>query len=195
MDRIRLDLPESLGEAWAEQERRLGRRGLPPPYWAVAWPGGRALARYVLDEPAVVRGKHVLDFGSGSGICAIAAALSGAARVEAADIDPHARAAIGTNAALNAVSVATIAEDLIGAASRWEVVLAGDLWYERFFAQRATAWLRAIATQGASVLLGDSGRAHFPRTGVERVASYRVECPASLEPAGTATAGVWRMAC
>jgi len=193
MDRIRLELPASLGEAWAEQELRLGRSGLPPPYWAVAWPGGRALARYLLDEPAVVRGKRVLDFGSGSGVCAIAAALAGAGRVEAADIDPHARAAIEAHAALNAVSIVTIADDLIGAASRWEVALAGDLWYERVLAQRATAWLRTIAAEGTLVLLGDSGRAYFPRTGLEQVASYRVECPASLEPAGMATAGVWRM--
>jgi len=191
---LRLHLAEDLEQAWREMERWLGRTGLPPPYWAVAWPGGQAIARHAFDEPARLGGKRVLDLGSGCGLCAIAAVKAGAAAVEAADTDPYARAASAANAALNGVRLATVADDLIGSPPRWDTVLAGDLWYERFLAQRATAWLRDVAAAGVEVLVGDSGRAFFPRTGLTHLGTYAVDAPESLEPTRRARAGVWRIA-
>ena len=191
---LRLHLAEGLEQAWREMERWLGRTGLPPPYWAVAWPGGQAIARHALDAPERFVGKRVLDLGSGSGLCAIAAAKAGATSVDAADPDPYARAASAANATLNAVRLATIADDVIGSAAQWDIVLAGDLWYERFLAQRATAWLRDLAASGVEVLVGDRGRAFFPHGGLAQLGSYEVDVPESLEPTRRVRAGVWRIA-
>jgi predicted nicotinamide N-methyase len=172
----------------------LGRAGLPPPFWAAAWPGGQAISRYVLDNAEGVRGLAVLDLGSGSGLCAIAAAMAGAGTVEAAEIDPFAREAIRANALLNQASIATIAEDIIGAPSRWDVVLAGDLWYERFLASRVTSWLCSLAREGTAVFLGDSGRAFFPRTGAVCLARYEIPTSPSFEREDFTMTGVWKVA-
>ena len=190
---IRLHLASDLPGLWAEQEHWSGRLGLPPPFWGIAWPGGQALARYILDNPALVRDRSVLDIGSGSGLCAIAAAKAGARSVQAADTDAFARRAIAANARLNRVAVVALPDDLIGAPPRWDVMLAGDVWYEKFLAQRMTPWLRQSALGGARVLLGDHGRAFFPRTGVTELAHYEVRASQSLERETITMTGVWKI--
>ena len=145
---IRLWLADEAVPLWQKTEEELGAMGLPPPFWAFAWAGGQALARYVLDNPALVRAKRALDFASGSGLVAIAAASSGASAVEASDIDPFAVAAIEANAAENGVWVAPRLENLIGADEGWEVVLAGDVAYQRDLAEAAAEWLKRLARRG-----------------------------------------------
>ena len=190
---IALHLAADLDALWAEQERIVGRPGLAAPFWGVAWPGGQALARFVLDHPDAVAGRSVLDLGSGCGLVAIAAARAGARRVQAADIDAFARDAIAANASLNHVELEILGEDLIGAPSRWEVVLAADLWYERFLAVRLAGWLRELAAGGTRVLLGDRGRAYFPRAGLAELQRYPVPSQSFERDAYTDTA-VWEVA-
>lgn len=189
---IALHLAE-LEVLWASQERWLGRTGLPPPFWGVAWPGGQAIARHILANPALVRGRRVLDIGSGSGLAAIAAARAGASAVEAADADAFARQAILANASLNRVRLLVADGELIGAPSRWDVVLAGDLWYERFLADRMTSWLRQLAGEGTLVLVGDPGRAYFPRAGLAELGCYAVRSSQCLEQEAVTVARVWRI--
>jgi len=173
-------------EVWGEQ--------LPPPYWAFAWAGGQALARHVLDHPDLVRGKSVLDFGAGAGLLALAAAKSGAVAVVAAEIDPFAAAAIGLNAALNGLLVAVESADVIGGFPvPWQVVLVGDMCYERPLAERLTAWLRRLAGAGVLVLLGDPGRAYLPQAGLQELARYRVPTPLELEDRTMREGVVWRL--
>jgi predicted nicotinamide N-methyase len=151
----------------------------PPPFWAVAWLGGQALARYVLDVPGEVRGRRVLDLGSGSGLVAIAARLAGAAHVLAADIDPFCVHAIALNAAHNDVAVDVTVEDLLEQdPPDVDVVLAGDVWYERDMAERVMSWL---ARTDARVLLGDPGRAYLPQDGWHELASYDIATSRDLE--------------
>ena len=188
---LRLHAARDLQALWRAQEDWQGRLGLAAPYWGVPWPGGQALARYILDHPSQLRGRSVLDFGSGSGICAIAAAKAGARRVEAADIDPYSLEAIAANARLNDVHVELVGEDLLGAPSRWDVVLAGDVWYEKFLAIRLASWLRSPALGATSKLLGDLGRAYFPRTGVVELARYPFPAAAPHERGTAGTVGVW----
>ncbi len=178
---ISLYLATEVVPLWRKTEDEIEEQGVPPPYWAFAWAGGQALARYVLDHPEIVRGKSVLDFGSGSGLVAIAAVKAGASHVLAAEIDAFAQAAIQLNAEANGTKLATTREDLIGSTGRWETILAGDMCYERPLSERLTAWLRALAAAGASVLLGDPGRSYFPASGIEKLATYRVETTRELE--------------
>ena len=189
---IRLGLAPGLSVAWAGLEAA-SRRGQRPPYWAVEWAGGQALARYLLDRPGRVAGKRVLDFGAGGGICAIAAALSGARRATACDVDPLAAAAVAVNAALNGVAVDCIADDVLGRdVADYDVVLAADVWYESDLARRATPWLRRQAERGLDVLLGDIGRSYFPRAGLERLALYPIATSMETEQRATTPTGVWR---
>ena len=191
---IRLHLASEITPLWQATEASLARDQLPPPYWAFAWAGGQALARHILDHPELVRARAVLDFGAGSGLVAIAAAKAGA-RVTAAEIDRFAAAAIGLNAALNGVAVAIEGADVIGGEpAPWQVVLAGDMCYERPLAERLTRWLRAIAAQGVTVLLGDPGRAYLPTAGLEPLARYAVPTSLELEDRLTREGVVWRMA-
>lgn len=176
---IRLRVAINLPLLWSAQEHDFGLH-LPPPYWGVAWPGGQALARYVLDNAAAVRGRRVLDLGAGCGVCAIAAALAGAV-VDAIDVDPAACRAIEKNAELNASVVNVAQGDPMDQPSQWDVVLAADLWYERFMAGRVTSWLREAAARGTTVLLGDLGRAYFPRLGVVELERYRIVEPTGAE--------------
>ena len=178
---IRLHLADEATELWHKTEEELGRIGLPPPFWAFAWAGGQALARYLLDRPEVVRGKRVLDFASGSGLVAIAAARAGAARVEASDIDAFAIAAIGLNAALNGVPVEARAADLIGRDEGFDAVLAGDIFYDRDIAEPVTDWLSGLARRGATVLIGDPGRSYLAKDRLERLATYEVPVTRALE--------------
>ncbi len=189
---ITLHLASALMPIWEAREA-MGS-ATPPPYWATAWAGGQALARYVLDHRRLVLHKRVLDFGSGSGVCAIAAAKAGAAKVQAAELDPFGLRAIAMNAALNTVIVHTISIDMtVVTRCNWDVVLAGDLWYERLFAERATAWLRNLATNGCIVLLGDMRRNYFPKQGIEELARYSVATPVEIEREPISTGVVWRM--
>ncbi|HXY99384.1 MAG TPA: 50S ribosomal protein L11 methyltransferase [Stellaceae bacterium] len=191
---IRLHLAGEITPLWQATETALEREQLPPPYWAFAWAGGQALARHVLDHPGLVRGKRVLDFGAGGGLLALAAARAGAAEAVAAEIDPFAAAAIGLNAALNGLAVAVESADVIGRFPvPWQVVLAGDMCYERPLAERLTRWLRHLAGAGVLVLLGDPGRAYLPREELEELARYRVPTPLELEDRTMREGVVWQL--
>jgi len=155
------------------------------PFWAFPWAGGQALARYVLDHAAIVRGRRVLDFATGSGLVAIAAARAGAARVTACDIDPFCDVAVEANAALNGEVVATRTGDLIGdPLADTDVVLAGDVFYERPLAERSLAWFRTLVRGGARVLVGDPGRSYSPVEGLVERAAYDVPGLLAIEAAG-----------
>ena len=178
---IKLHLATEVVPLWQLTEEELAAQGIPPPYWAFAWAGGQALSRYVLDHPQIVRGKSVLDFGSGSGLVAIAAAKAGAERVMAADIDDFAQATIKLNAATNAAIVSTTTADLIDSDGNWRVILVGDMCYERPLAERLLLWLSDRARHGARVLLGDPGRSYFPKDGVQKLETYRDQTMRDLE--------------
>ncbi len=179
---------------WQATEAELAEAGLPPPFWAFAWAGGQALARYLLDHPETAAGKRVLDFAAGSGLQGIAAVMAGAARVEAAEIDRFAIAAIALNGALNGVTLESVSEDLVGTANRgWDLVLAGDVCDERPLAARIEAWLKALAAEGAEVLLGDPRRTYLPTAGLERVTAYSVKTTRELEDTDVRSAVVWRV--
>jgi len=190
---IELRLASAVVPLWQGTETELEAMGLPPPFWAFAWAGGQALARHLLDNPGLVAGRSLLDFAAGSGISAIAAAQAGAAPVEACEIDPFALAAIAINADLNGVAVRVRGDDLIGRDDGWDVVLAGDVCYERPMADRVFAWLRRLAERGALVLLGDPGRTYLPREGLERIATYPVPTTRELEDSDLRNATVWRV--
>ena len=178
---LRLHLAVAVTPLWEATEATLAAVGVPPPYWAFAWAGGQALARLLIDRPSLVAGRWVLDIGSGSGLVALAAGLAGAARVEAADIDPFAAAAIALNAAVNGLTLDVREEDLIGRDEGWGTVLVGDLCYERPLADRLVPWLRALAARGADVLLADPGRAYVPTSGITELARYAVPVDLELE--------------
>jgi predicted nicotinamide N-methyase len=191
---IRLHVAEEATDLWQKTEDELGEMGLPPPFWAFAWAGGQALARYVLDHPEAVAGRRVLDFASGSGLVAIAAARAGALRVVAADVDAFAAAAIALNGAANDVTLVPRLEDLVGCDEGWDTVLAGDICYERDLAERVVAWLGGLSRRGATVLIGDPGRAYLPKSRLERLAEYEVPVTRSLEDAEVKRSAVWRLA-
>lgn len=183
---IKLHLARDMLTFWQQTEVVLYARAVasgdtPPPYWAFAWPGGQALARYILDRRSEFAGKCVLDFGAGSGLVAIAAALAGAEPVIAAEIDAGARTAMDINAAANGVFIEAIEQDIIGGSGRWQIICAGDICYERPLAERAIAWLRRLAAGGAEVLIGDPGRSYLPRSGMVRLATYEVPTSRELE--------------
>lgn len=194
---IKLYLATEVVPLWRATEEELEKMGVPPPYWAFAWAGGQALARYVLDHPQTVAGRRVLDFAAGSGIVAVAAARAGAARVLAADIDVFCEAAVGLNAEANAVDVAFTAEDMLDLPPpAWaEVILAGDICYEQPLAARVMAWLSAARGQGARVLIGDPGRSYFPRQGLDKLAEYQVPTTRELEDMEVKRTAVWSLAC
>lgn len=189
---ISLHLADEATALWAKTEEELGEMGLPPPFWAFAWAGGQALARYVLDRPELVAGRRVLDFASGSGLVAIAAARAGAGSVTACDLDPFATAAMRLNAGANGVIVAAREGDLIGTDEGWDVVLAADVFYERDLAARVTEWLGVLAARGAVVRLGDPGRSYLPRDRLEALATYEVPVTRDLEDADIKRTSVWR---
>lgn len=178
---IALHLASEITPIWQATEEWLKERNIEPPFWAFAWPGGQATARLLLDEPARVAGKRVLDFAAGCGIAAIAAAQSGATIVEAAEIDALALAAVRLNAALNGVRVETPEGDIVGAPCRWDVILAGDVCYEAPMTAHILPWLRGLAAAGAEVLLADPGRAYLPREGLEPISRHAVPTTLELE--------------
>lgn len=182
---------------WETTERDLVARGIALPYWAFPWAGGTALAAYLLDHPHEVLGRRVLDLATGSGLVAIAAMRAGAAEVLANDVDPLAIAAVTLNAALNDVDVRTHLGDLLDTPDApvlagIEVALAGDIAYERPMARRVLAFLGALAARGATVLIGDPGRAYMPTT-LERVATYDVPVPRALEATEVKPTMIWRL--
>jgi predicted nicotinamide N-methyase len=189
---IRLHLATEVVPLWRKTEEELEAEGVPPPYWAFAWAGGQALARYVLDHPAEAAGKRVLDFGSGSGLVAIAAAKAGAADILAADIDAFACAAIALNAIANGVVLRVTHNDVIGMPCTWDTILVGDMCYERPLAERLLAWLGDCARNGATVLLGDPGRSYFPKSGVEKLGTYNVQTTRDLEDREIRETSVYR---
>lgn len=178
---------------WEKTEEELQAIGLPPPYWAFAWAGGQALARYVLDHPEVVAQRQVLDVASGSGLVAIAAAKAGARRVEASEIDAIACAAISANAEANSAAVIVVEGDPIGRDDVPEVVLVGDAFYEKPLADRLLPWLELLSARGATILLGDPGRSYFPRNRFELLATFEVPVTRALEDSEIKRTSVWRL--
>ncbi len=192
---VQLHLASEVVPLWEATEEELAEKGLPPPFWAFAWAGGQALARYLLDHPEVVRGKRVLDFAAGSGLQGIAAKLAGAESVEAVEIDAFACAACRLNAAANGVEITVREEDIVGTENPgWDVVLAGDVCYERPAAERIVTWLRGLAAEGCLVLMGDPGRTYLPRQGLERLIAYGVKTSRELEDSDLRNAVVWKVA-
>jgi predicted nicotinamide N-methyase len=192
---LRLHLADESVPLWSKTEEELGAAGLPPPYWAFAWAGGQALARYVLDHPDEVRERRVLDFATGSGLVAIAAARAGAVPVVAADIDPFAEAAGALNGEANGVYADFILHDLLEAPAprgpRYDVVLVGDLFYERLTAERVLAFLQHQAAYGTRVLIGDPGRTYLPKDRLEWLCEYSVPVTRELEDQDIKRTGVW----
>jgi len=191
---IRLHLATEVTPLWQASEDYLKSHNMPPPYWAFPWVGGQALTRYVLDNPGLVRGKTVLDFAAGSGMTAIAAGMRGAKSVEAAEIDAIAVEAIRMNAAVNGVMLSVRQTNVLAAPTcPWEVVLAGDVCYEKPMADAVFAWLRRCAASGAEVLMADPGRAYLPPTGLMKVASYTIPCSLELEDRTSRTASIYKI--
>ncbi len=179
---IVLHLASRATDLWEATEATLERTGLPPPYWAFAWPGGQALARLALDRPETVRGKRVLDFAAGSGVAALAAAKAGAAHVTACEIDAFACQAMALNGQANGLALDILDADVLAKpASGWDVVFAGDVFYEKPMADKVWPWLKAAAMTGAHVLVADPGRAYLPATGLAEIARYSVPTSLDLE--------------
>ncbi|MGU3399068.1 class I SAM-dependent methyltransferase [Brucellaceae bacterium D45D] len=188
---IRLQLADEAHDLWHKTEEELATIGLPPPFWAFAWAGGQGVARYILDNLDSVSGKTVLDFASGSGLVGIAAVKAGAKSIIASDIDPFALQAIEINAGANAVVVEPVSKDLIGADDGWDVVLAGDVFYDRALANRLVRWFSMLAKRGAMVIVGDPGRAYLPKDRLQRLADYTVPVTRALEDAEVKRTTVW----
>lgn len=188
---VKLHLAHEAVPIWQKTEEELGEMGLPPPFWAFAWAGGQALARHVLDNPGLVRGKVILDLASGSGLVGIAAMKAGAASVLAADIDEFSGTAIAINAALNDVNLSVTTADLLqGAPQGFDVILVGDLFYEKALAARCFDFLSRAK---AMVLIGDPGRSYLPKDRLEEVASYSVPVSRELEDSEIKRTAVWRI--
>ena len=190
---IALHLATEITPIWQSTETWLRESNIEPPFWAFAWPGGQATARWLLDNPARIAGRRVLDFAAGGGIASIAAAQAGAARVEAAEIDPLATASIRLNAALNGVAVMALDEDVVGQANRWDTVLAGDVCYEAPMTAHILPWLRGLASAGVEVILADPGRAYLPGSGLETLATYTVPTTLELEDRTARTVTIHRL--
>lgn len=196
---IKLHLATELTPLWEATEATLAEKGLPPPFWAFSWPGGQALARFMLDQPEIVRGKRVLDFAAGCGIASIAARMAGAGAVVATEIDPFAAVALALNGWLNQADVEIWLQDVIGqpndpaSADGFAVILAGDMCYERPLAERMTAWLRTLAAGGALVLMGDPGRSYLPKERLESLTTFSVPTTLELESSTRQETRIWRL--
>jgi predicted nicotinamide N-methyase len=191
---IKLYLAAEVTPLWQMAEEQFRQTGMPPPYWAFAWPGGQGLARYILDHPEIVRGKRMLDFAAGCGIAAIAAMKMGAKHVMAADIDPVAEAAVQMNAALNNVAVdACRVIDMNKPFADADIIVAGDVCYQQAMSACIIRWLRLCASIGTRVLLADPGRAYVPDGGLKELARYEVPTSRDLEDRDNRTAIVWEM--
>jgi predicted nicotinamide N-methyase len=189
---IRLHLATEAHDLWLKTEEELQAIGLPPPFWAFAWAGGQGLARYILDHPDTVAGKRVLDFATGSGLVAIAAKQAGATRVLAADIDPWTETAVRLNAAENDVEISFTSQDLIGRDIEEDVVLAGDVFYDRGMADLLIPWFTRLSGAGKVVLVGDPGRSYCPKDRLTQMAVYQVPVTRALEDSEVKKTTVWR---
>ena len=191
---IRLHLAHEVLPIWQKTEDELGEIGLPPPFWAFAWAGGQAISRYILDTPATVRGKRVIELASGSGMVGIVAIKAGATSVLSADIDLFSVAAIEVNAALNDVHLEITSTDLLSdTPPDADVILVGDLFYEKGVAERCLAWLTEAQAKGIDVLIGDPGRSYLPKGRLVKVAEYSVPVARDLEDAEIKRTAVWRL--
>ena len=192
---LQLHLAAEIEPIWRSTEEALQREGIDPPFWAFAWAGGQALARYLLDHPEEVRGRRVLDFATGSGIVAIAAMKAGALQATGADIDPFCGAAVALNAEANGVAVGFVGEDLLQSpAPDVDVICAGDICYQWPLAGRVHDWLREAHERGVRVLVGDPGRAYLPREGLQPLAVYEVQTTRELEDREVRKTGVFTFA-
>ena len=191
---ISLWLADEVTPIWRLTEAELGEMGLPPPFWAFAWAGGQGLARWLLDHPAEVAGKRVLDLATGSGLVGIAAMQAGAASVLCADIDPFCQAAVALNAAANGVTTSFTDTDLLASPPPdVDVICAGDVFYEQPMAGRVQAWLTRAAEQGSRILVGDPLRTYFPKTGFDLLAEYVVPTTRELEDDAVKRTRVWTL--
>jgi len=189
-----LHLADEITPIWKLTEEALEELGLPPPFWAFAWAGGQALARYILDHPEIVAGKTVVDFATGSGIVAIAAMKAGARRVLANDIDSFCQAAVALNARANGVVLDFTDANLLNAPPpAADVLLAGDICYEKPMAEAVMAWLRQGRAAGATVLIGDPGRTYFRKDDLVKLAEYQVETTRELEDFAVKRTSVWTL--
>jgi len=189
---IALFLATQITPIWQATEAWLEETGTEPPFWAFAWPGSAAMARHILDHPQTVAGKRVLDFAAGGGLAAIACARAGAARVDACEIDPLARAAIGLNAQLNNAAVSVLG-DVVGEDCRWDMILCGDVCYEAPMTGHILPWLRTMA-QTAEVWIADPGRAYLPRAGMTALWQRAVPTTMELEDHTERMVTLWRLA-
>lgn len=191
---IRLHLADEAHDLWLKTEAELEEIGLPPPFWAFAWAGGQGLARYILDHPEAVAGKRVLDFATGSGLLAIVAVKAGAGSVQAIDIDPWTGHAVSLNSRLNQVEIAFSNADIIGTTIDADILLAGDVFYDKSFAERLIPWFEALVETGKTVIVGDPGRSYCPRQRMQALATYEVPVTRALEDAEVKKTTVWRFA-
>lgn len=189
---IRLHLADEAHDLWLKTEEELEEIGLPPPFWAFAWAGGQGLARYILDHPEAIAGKRVVDFASGSGLVAIAANLAGAASVHAVDIDPWTQAAIKLNSRLNNVGLESSHADIVDTRLDADVLLAGDVFYDKSFADRLVPWFEVLTKAGVTIIVGDPGRSYCPRDRMQPLATYQVPVTRALEDAEVKKTTVWR---
>ncbi|CAN5116530.1 methyltransferase [soil metagenome] len=191
---ISLWLADEITPIWRMTEEELGELGLPPPFWAFAWSGGQGLARWVLDHPAEVADRTVLDFATGSGLVGVAAMRAGAAHVLCADIDPFCEAAVALNAEANAVALSFTDTNLLdGRPPPVDVICAGDVCYEKPMTERVLAWLARARANGTRVLIGDPHRTYFPKSGLECLAEYQVPTTRELEDFAIKRSSVWAM--
>ncbi len=191
---VQLHLAAEFTPLWQMIEDRLHHAGLPPPFWAVAWPGGQGAARYILDTPDLVKGKRVIDLASGSGLIAIAAMMAGAKSALAVDIDSLAIEAIKLNAEINRVEIKTSERiDFNKPASGADLIFAGDICYQQAMSTTLMRWLRLCVEKGTPVCLSDPGRAYVPQEGLVRVASYDVPTSRDIEDKEMRTASVWKL--
>jgi predicted nicotinamide N-methyase len=189
---IRLHLAHEVHELWHKTEEDLCEIGLPPPFWAFAWAGGQGLARYILDNPHVAAGRSVIDFASGSGLVGIAAKRAGAHRVQCVDIDAYAQFAAAMNAELNEVAIEPVTTDLMNMVPEADLILAGDVFYDRIFASELIPWFENCARNGIQIFVGDPDRSYFPKNKFTLLASYEVPVTRALEDAEVKHTTVWR---
>ena len=191
---ISLWLADEITPLWRLTEEELGAMGLPPPFWAFAWAGGQALARWLLDHPDQVAGRQVIDLATGSGLVAVAAMKAGAARVLAADIDPFCAAAVAANARSNEVEIAFTDANLLDAPPPpVDLICAGDVFYEKPMAEAVLAWLTQAQANGTRVIVGDPGRTYFPKSGLTLLAEYTVPTTRELEDQEVKRSRVWSL--
>lgn len=190
---IQLYLADEAMPLWQKTEEELEAVGLPLPFWAFAWAGGQALARFILDHPEWVADKRVTVFAAGAGLEAIAAAMRGARSVVGTEIDAFARAAQALNCAENGVSFAISDADLLSSPlPETDILLLGDVFFEQPMSTQVLAMAETFAAKGGTVLVGDPGRSYLPSDRMTFLAEYNVPTTRALEDALVKKTRVWR---